>query len=180
MALTSKQRKKLRGIANTLDPVLIIGKEDVSDGIVAQADVLLEDHELIKCTVLETSDLTAREAADELVRQTGAECVQVIGRRFTIYRRSSRDDIDRVNPDEGPAIIKRPEPKKPAAPAKRRTFRPGKGSDGRPASRAGKTGSASSPRGEARGNSSSRGYSAPRGGSSSRGTSSRGGRRTGR
>ena len=173
MALTSKQRKKLRGIANSLDPVLIIGKEDVSEGIVAQADVLLEDHELIKCTVLESSDLTAREAADELVRRTGAECVQVIGRRFTIYRRSNRDDIDRINPDEGPDVIKRPEPKKSSSPSKPRTLRASKKPASRTSARGGRTAASGT---------SSRGYSAPRGGapSSRGGSSSRGGRRGGR
>lgn len=173
MALTSKQRKKLRGIANSLDPVLIIGKEDVSEGIVAQADVLLEDHELIKCTVLESSDLTAREAADELVHRTGAECVQVIGRRFTIYRRSSRDDIDRINPDKGPDVIKRLEPKKPSSSSKPRTLRASKKPAGRTPARGGRTAASGT---------SSRGYSAPRGGASSSrgGASPRGGRRGGR
>ena len=99
MALTSKQRKQLRGMANTRDAVLIIGKDNISQGVVAQADEALEALELIKCSVLDTSELTAREAADELSRLTNSECVQVIGRKFVLYRRSMRQDIKGIDLD---------------------------------------------------------------------------------
>lgn len=99
MALTSKQRKKLRGMANTMDPVLIIGKNDINEGVVQQTEDALEAHELIKGSVLETSDLTAREACDELVRRTGAEPIQVIGRKFVLYRETHRDDVKKISID---------------------------------------------------------------------------------
>lgn len=79
MALNSKQRKKLRSMANTLSDTLIVGKFNVNDSVVSQAENLLEAHELIKCKVLEASELTAREAADAIVEQTGAECVRSSG-----------------------------------------------------------------------------------------------------
>ncbi len=100
MALNSKQRKKLRSMANTLNDTLIVGKFNVNDSVVSQAENLLEAHELIKCKVLEASELTAREAADAIVEQTGAECVQVIGRKFVIYRRSNRDDVEHLSIDD--------------------------------------------------------------------------------
>ena len=99
MALNSKQRKKLRSMANTLsDTLSTVGKFNVNDSVVSQAENLLEAHELIKRKVLEASELTAREAADAIVEQTGAECVQVIGRKFVIYRRSNRDDVEHLQP----------------------------------------------------------------------------------
>lgn len=100
MALNSKQRKKLRSMANTLSDTLIVGKFNVNDSVVSQTENLLEAHELIKCKVLEASELTAREAADAIVEQTGAECVQVIGRKFVIYRRSNRDDVEHLSLDD--------------------------------------------------------------------------------
>ena len=101
MALTSKQRKTLRGMANTMEPTLIVGKDNINEGLLAQLEELLEGTELVKCNVLETSELTPREAADALVEKTGAECVQVIGRRFTLYRHSKRKDVPRIDIDEG-------------------------------------------------------------------------------
>ena len=86
MELTSKQRAQLRGIANTLDTIVIIGKDGITDNLVKQANDALEAREIIKCRVLENSLLTAREACDELSRLTRSEQVQVIGSKFVLYR----------------------------------------------------------------------------------------------
>ena len=99
MALTGRQVRQLRSLAHHLDPVVMIGKGDISDGIIAQASDSLEAHELIKCSVLDSSMLTAREAADDLAQALGAEVVQVIGRRFSLYRSSSRKDIEHIKLD---------------------------------------------------------------------------------
>lgn len=86
MDLTSKQRAQLRGLANGIDTILIIGKEGIGDNLVKQANDALEAREIIKCRVLENSLLTAREACDELSRLTRSEQVQVIGSKFVLYR----------------------------------------------------------------------------------------------
>ena len=99
MALTGRQVRQLRSLAHHLDPVVMIGKGDISDGIVAQASDSLEAHELIKCSVLDSSTLTAREAADEMAERLGAEVVQVIGRRFSLYRLSSRKNVEHIKLD---------------------------------------------------------------------------------
>ncbi|MBM6683678.1 MULTISPECIES: ribosome assembly RNA-binding protein YhbY [Collinsella] len=99
MALTGRQIRQLRSLAHHLEPVVMIGKADINDGIVAQANDNLEAHELIKCSVLDSSMLTAREAADELADRCGAEIVQVIGRRFSLYRLSSRKNVEHIKLD---------------------------------------------------------------------------------
>jgi RNA-binding protein len=89
--MTSKQRAKLRSMANTMDPILFIGKEGVSDGTVKEAYDALEARELIKCVVQQNCELSAREALDELCSRLGAEPVQCIGRRFVMYRESRKN-----------------------------------------------------------------------------------------
>ena len=84
--LTSKQRASLRGMANTLDTILYIGKEGITDNTVKEAYDALEARELIKCAVQQGCELTAREALDELCARVHAEPVQTIGNRFSIYR----------------------------------------------------------------------------------------------
>ena len=86
MELTSKQRAQLRGLANSLDTILHVGKDGISDNLVKQANDALEARELIKGRVLENSMLTAREACTELARLTRSEEVQVIGTKFVLYR----------------------------------------------------------------------------------------------
>ena len=93
MALTKKQVKQLRGLATKLNPLIQVGKNDLSENAVKQAD---EKRELIKCSVLDGSGLTAKEAGEGLAEQLGAELVQVIGNRFVLYRRSQRDDVEHI------------------------------------------------------------------------------------
>lgn len=96
MALTGKDVRHLRSLAHHLKPSIIIGKTDVNDGVVEQANGALEAHELIKCSLLDTSSLDVREAAAELAERCHAEVVQVIGRKFSLYRLSKRDDIEHI------------------------------------------------------------------------------------
>ena len=88
MELTSKQRAQLRGIANSIDTILIVGKDGIGDNLVKQANDALEAREIIKGRVLENSMLTPREAAEELAPLTRSEVVQVIGTTFVLYRMS--------------------------------------------------------------------------------------------
>ena len=95
--MTTKQRAGLRAMANTIDPVLHIGKDGINDNLAKQAWDALEARELIKATVLQNAPLTAREACDELCERVHAEPVQVIGNRFVIYRKArknSKIDLD--------------------------------------------------------------------------------------
>ena len=92
MELTSKQRAYLRGLANPLEPIVIIGKDGIGDNLIKQTNDALEARELIKCRVLENSMLTAREACDELSVLTRSEQVQVIGTKFVLYRPTHKKD----------------------------------------------------------------------------------------
>lgn len=86
--LNSRQRAALRGLANSMDTIFQIGKNGVTDETYLQLSNALEARELIKVKVLETSPLSAREAADAVAAQIGADVVQVIGTRFVLYRES--------------------------------------------------------------------------------------------
>ncbi|KFI70629.1 MAG: YhbY family RNA-binding protein [Bifidobacterium merycicum] len=96
MALTKKQTKQLRALANSLKPLFYVGKNDLTEAAIKQADETIEKHELIKCAVQDGSGLTAKEAAEGLAEQLNAEVVQTIGNRFVIYRRSKRDDVEHI------------------------------------------------------------------------------------
>ena len=77
-------------MASTYEPILQIGKDGIGENTVKQCQDALEARELIKVSVLETAPLTAREACDVLCEETHAEPVQVIGRRFVIYKQADR------------------------------------------------------------------------------------------
>lgn len=91
MALTSKQRAQLRGLAMTEDTIIQIGKGGISENTLTQVNDALKARELIKGRVLENSLLTASEAADALAEACDAETVQTIGSKFVLYKRNAKE-----------------------------------------------------------------------------------------
>lgn len=91
--LNSKQRAYLRGLANPLDTILMIGKGGMSDEIIKQADDALLARELIKGKVLETSDISPKEAANIIANAVKADVVQVIGTKFVLYRKNEKEPV---------------------------------------------------------------------------------------
>lgn len=89
--MTGKQRAGLRKIATTLQPIFQIGKQGVSENLLKQLDDALEAREIIKITILETSGENTKELCNEIARELGAEPVQAIGNKFTIYRKSKNN-----------------------------------------------------------------------------------------
>ena len=89
MELTSKQRAQLRGLANTIDTIIHVGKDGIGENLVKQADDALEAREIIKGRVLDNNiEYDARLAAEELAKATRSQVVQVIGTKFVLYRES--------------------------------------------------------------------------------------------
>ena len=93
--LTSKERAEFRAQANTIDTTLIVGKDGVTDAIVAEAENQLTARELVKGKVLEGAMMSPREVCDELCEATGCEGVAVIGTKFVIYRFSEKLQAER-------------------------------------------------------------------------------------
>ncbi len=89
--MTSKERAKLRGLANRVPSLYQVGKDGISENVIKQIDDALTARELIKGNVLENSMMTAREAAEELAAKTSSQVVQVIGNKFILYRRTDKN-----------------------------------------------------------------------------------------
>ena len=88
--LTSKERALLRAQANSLDTTLMVGKEGITDALIAETENQLDSRELVKGKVLEAAMMTPREVCDALCEATGADGVSVIGTKFVIYRFSEK------------------------------------------------------------------------------------------
>ncbi len=93
--LTSKQRAEFRAQANALETTLIVGKDGVTENIVAEADRLLTARELVKGKVLETALMSAREVSDAICEATGADGISCVGYKFVIWRFSEKCQEER-------------------------------------------------------------------------------------
>ena len=91
--LTSKQRALLRGIASTYETIFQVGKGGISENLIQQVEDALRKRELIKLRVLDNSEYSAREAAEEIAEKTKSDVVQVIGSKFVLFKRNPKDPV---------------------------------------------------------------------------------------
>ena len=95
--MTSKQRAYCRKLAHDLDPIFQIGKAGLTPEITKSVGEALEKRELIKLTMLKNCDADIKELATTISERTQSDVVQVIGRRFVLYR-ESKDNKEIVLP----------------------------------------------------------------------------------
>jgi RNA-binding protein len=86
LELTGKQRRHLRALGHALRPVAQVGKEGISEGMIAAVDRALADHELVKVRIAESAGLDREDAAEELASRTESAVAQVLGNVVLLYR----------------------------------------------------------------------------------------------
>ncbi|MFK7915790.1 MAG: ribosome assembly RNA-binding protein YhbY [Pseudomonadales bacterium] len=87
--MDNKTRRKYRSIAHHLKPVVLLGEAGLSDGVIAETERALSDHELIKIRI--SSDRDERAAQQQTLEQRcNAEVVQSIGRTLVLFRKNPK------------------------------------------------------------------------------------------
>ena len=94
--ITTKERAVLKGIAMKMNAQMQIGKDGITDNVVAQLEELLYNKELVKINVLKNCDYNAKEALEILCEKLNAQPVQAIGNKAVIYKYSNKKDINHV------------------------------------------------------------------------------------
>ncbi|MBQ5960215.1 MAG: ribosome assembly RNA-binding protein YhbY [Firmicutes bacterium] len=92
--MTPKQRAYLRSLAQKENAIFQIGKSGVSPEFIQSADDALEKRELIKISVLNNCEEELSAAAEKTASRTHSEVVQIIGRKFVLYRASKKPHIE--------------------------------------------------------------------------------------
>ena len=95
--LTGKQARYLRGLGHHLKPIAMLGKEGISDNIIAAVNAVLDAHELIKVKVGNGCPVDRKEAAEILAAKTFSAEVQVIGKTILLFRENpDRDAANKI------------------------------------------------------------------------------------
>jgi RNA-binding protein len=89
--LTGKQRRYLRSLGHHLAPVVQVGKEGISEGLIGALAAALEQHELIKVRLGEQVEGDRREVAQALAEASKADLAGMIGRTLLLYRRREEE-----------------------------------------------------------------------------------------
>ena len=93
MYLSNKQKQHLKSLAHPLKPVVMIGGNGLTEGVLAEIEQALAHHELIKVKISTEERETKQLIADAITRETGANNVQVIGSILVLYRASKDKKI---------------------------------------------------------------------------------------
>lgn len=88
MDLTGKQKRYLRAVGSTINPVVQIGKTGVFKALIDSTEQALQAHELIKVRVLQNSPVEPAAAITELAEVTQSALVQVIGRNGLLFKQN--------------------------------------------------------------------------------------------
>lgn len=93
MNLNNKQKQHLKGLAHSLKPVVMLGNNGLTEGVLAEIEQALQHHELIKVKIAAEERETKTLIADAIVRESGASKVQVIGNILVLYRPAAERKI---------------------------------------------------------------------------------------
>jgi RNA-binding protein len=94
MPLSEKQKKHLRRLAHPMSPIVMLGNAGLTDGVAAELDRALTDHELVKVSARLGDRAERNEALEQLASRTVSELVQRIGHVGVFYRR--RKDLPKI------------------------------------------------------------------------------------
>ncbi|MGX9462519.1 ribosome assembly RNA-binding protein YhbY [Shewanella sp. A14] len=93
MNLTTKQKQHLKGLAHSLKPVVLLGGNGLTEGVLAEIDSALTHHELIKVKVASADRELKNAIVDAIIRETQSAKVQLIGHVLVIFRHSAEMKI---------------------------------------------------------------------------------------
>ena len=97
MTLPPDTQKHFRTLGHTLKPIVTIAGKGLSEGVCAELERALEDHELIKVKIAVADREERRELIDELMTKTRAELVQSIGKVVLIFRAARKPKLNTSN-----------------------------------------------------------------------------------
>jgi len=94
--IDKKTRIKLRSLAQTIKPIVWVGKEGFSENALNQINEELFNHELIKIAVQESIEIPSEFELAEIAVKLGAEVVTTIGRKIVLYKHSEKKGIKHI------------------------------------------------------------------------------------
>jgi RNA-binding protein len=93
MQLSNKQKQYLKSLAHNLKPVVLLGANGLTEGVMAEIEIALAHHELIKVKIPTDDRETKQLIADTIVAQSQAVKVQVIGKTLVLYKPAEEPTI---------------------------------------------------------------------------------------
>ncbi len=87
-----KQQQRLRGLAHSLNPVVLMGDKGLTENVMLEIDLALAAHQLIKVKAGRLPKAEKKAMSDEITAKTKSELVQIIGNIIVLYRKNPTKD----------------------------------------------------------------------------------------
>ncbi len=95
--ITTKQRSKLKALANALKPMITVGKDGLTENVVKEIETALYHRELVKISALQSCETPVKSICEEVCEKLGCEPVLCIGSRFVVYKYSEKENIVHID-----------------------------------------------------------------------------------
>ncbi len=94
--ITTKQRSKLKAMANTLKPAVTIGKDELTENVLSEIATALYHHELVKVASLKSCTVSAKTLCACVCEALQCQPVLCVGNRFVVYKQSDKEGIEHI------------------------------------------------------------------------------------
>lgn len=94
--ITTKQRSKLKAMANSLKPMVTVGKDELTENVLKEIETALYHHELVKVASLQSCEISAKDMCSITCDKLKCEAVLCVGNRFVVYKRSDKKEINHI------------------------------------------------------------------------------------
>ena len=95
MVLNGSTKKYLRGLAHHLKPVVMVGKNGVTDDLISAVGEALAGSELIKIKFLEFKN-DKKILSSEIAERTNSHVIGIIGNIAMLYRQHPDEDKRKI------------------------------------------------------------------------------------
>lgn len=94
MNLSNKQKQHLKGLAHAIKPVVQLGNNGLTEGVLAEIEGAIKHHELIKVKIPTDDKEEKALIVDAIVRETGAFKLQTIGHVLVLFKQSDEKKVE--------------------------------------------------------------------------------------
>ncbi len=93
MSLTKNQIKYLRGLCHDLHPVVMLGQKGLTQEVLAELEIALTHHELVKIKLAGDDRDARQQVAAAICESSHSEVVQAIGKTVSVFRRNPKKTV---------------------------------------------------------------------------------------
>jgi RNA-binding protein len=91
--LTSSSKKRLKAIGHSINPIINVGKNEITESVINKVNNELDIHELVKIKIQKTSLTPVKDAIEKIASSTNSSIIRIIGSTGLLFRRNEENPV---------------------------------------------------------------------------------------